>query len=376
MTKPVTPSSLLDGILLALGREIVSGRRNQVGKSNAGKAIQALQGAQVLLVEDNLLNQELAIELLNSNGIATQLAENGQEALNLLAKYEFDGVLMDCQMPVMDGYQATKEIRKNEGFKNLPIIAMTANAMAGDREKVLSVGMNDHIAKPINVNDMFKTMAKWITPKNSSEGPLIKNESVKIDLPEMHGIEINSGLATTQNHYKLYLKLLKRFKSTYENFREDFKKAQIDSDTQAATRYAHTLKSNAGNIGAHDVQSQAQALELACQKGENTQSAIDDLNTTLCSLLKELDKIKHLENNKNSQVFDKNKANNLLDQIAELAEDYDTEATEHAEILYEMMEGSDGHHSVQDLLAAIENYDFELAIELVAHVRAVLPKSQ
>jgi two-component system sensor histidine kinase/response regulator len=93
------------------------------------------------------------------------LANHGQEALDLLAQgHAFDGVLMDCQMPVMDGYTATREIRKNPAFKDLPIIAMTANAMAGDREKVLQAGMWDHIAKPLNVADMFATLAKWIKP--------------------------------------------------------------------------------------------------------------------------------------------------------------------------------------------------------------------
>ena len=97
-------------------------------------------------------------------GITVETAFNGQEALNLLANQDFDGVLMDCQMPIMDGYEATHQIRKQEKFKDMPVIAMTANVMRGDREKVLAVGMNDHIPKPFEIDAMFATLAKWIKP--------------------------------------------------------------------------------------------------------------------------------------------------------------------------------------------------------------------
>ncbi len=125
-------------------------------------ALARLQGVRVLLVEDNELNRELAYELLSMNGIEVELANDGQQAVRLVSEQEFDGVLMDCQMPVMDGYIATRKIRDELSRKDLPIIAMTANAMKGDREKVLAAGMNDHIAKPIHPDTMFLTMAKWI----------------------------------------------------------------------------------------------------------------------------------------------------------------------------------------------------------------------
>ncbi|MBF0265872.1 MAG: response regulator, partial [Gammaproteobacteria bacterium] len=126
--------------------------------------LKQLKGASILLVEDNEINQELATELLTINGMQVELAINGQEALDCLSNQNFDCVLMDCQMPVMDGYKATAKIREQKQYKDLPIIAMTANAMKHDVNKVLEVGMNDHIAKPINPNTMFMTMAKWIKP--------------------------------------------------------------------------------------------------------------------------------------------------------------------------------------------------------------------
>ena len=165
LTKPVTSSTLLEAIgeTLHKGMEITTRGEERVDHHH--EAMDALRGSRVLLVEDNDMNQELAMELLGNAGIEVVLAENGKEALDKVqTQGPFDGVLMDCQMPVMDGYTATREIRKLAQFKNLPIIAMTANAMAGDREKVLEAGMWDHIGKPLNVQAMFATMAKWIKP--------------------------------------------------------------------------------------------------------------------------------------------------------------------------------------------------------------------
>jgi CheY-like chemotaxis protein len=121
-----------------------------------------LEGARILLVEDNEINAELAVELLTDAGVRVSVARNGKEALDFLAAGRFDVVLMDCQMPVMDGYAATRALRKEKSLKELPVIAMTANAMIGDREAALAAGMNDHITKPIVIDEMFATLARWL----------------------------------------------------------------------------------------------------------------------------------------------------------------------------------------------------------------------
>ena len=141
-----------------------TGSSDAQSKSTNKEATARLHGAKILLVDDNDLNQEYLCELLEMKGITVETAFNGQEALNLLAKQDFDGVLMDCQMPIMDGYEATRQIRKQDKFKDMPVIAMTANAMKRDREKVLAVGMNDHIPKPFKIDAMFATLDKWIKP--------------------------------------------------------------------------------------------------------------------------------------------------------------------------------------------------------------------
>jgi CheY-like chemotaxis protein len=135
------------------------------GRADDVRAMRAaLSGAHLLVVEDNPINREIALELLGRAGVRVSLAGDGQEALDMLGRERFDGILMDCQMPVMDGYEAARRIRQQPQWRELPIIAMTANALVGDREKVLAAGMNDHIAKPIRVDEMFATLARWVRP--------------------------------------------------------------------------------------------------------------------------------------------------------------------------------------------------------------------
>ena len=138
---------------------ISSARENEKAME---RAVEQLRGASILLVEDNKMNQELAEELLRRNGLKVTIADNGREALERLETETFDGVLMDCQMPVMDGYEATRKIRDDARYETLPVIAMTANVMETDRKKALASGMNDYIPKPVDPADMFIIMARWI----------------------------------------------------------------------------------------------------------------------------------------------------------------------------------------------------------------------
>lgn len=171
LSKPITPHSLIYSITLACGQEEPDVSQLMNSQSDEERAIVKLKGAHILLAEDNEINQELAVDLLTSSGMTVTVVNNGEEALQILQTETFDGVLMDCMMPVMDGYLATRHIRALPRFKNLPILAMTANAMNSDREKALSAGMNAHITKPINVTEMFNTMAQWIRNDNNQNSP-------------------------------------------------------------------------------------------------------------------------------------------------------------------------------------------------------------
>lgn len=177
-------------------------------------------------------------------------------------------------MPVMDGYTATQLIRQQPRFASLPVIAMTANAISGDRERVLACGMNDHIAKPINVDTMFATLAKWITPRARLPAKVAEvAPQAGIILPaELDGIDQAAGLATCQGHTDLYVRLLHKFLAAYRGFTEQFEVALADTDPVAAARLAHSLKGTAGNIGAFEIAQAAAELERLCQSG-----AADDL---------------------------------------------------------------------------------------------------
>jgi PAS domain S-box-containing protein len=164
LLKPVNPSMLFDTIMQALGKAVPETSRVAQKRGQEANVLEGIRGENVLLVEDNEINQQVAKEILEGAGLIVALANDGQEGINAVKESNYDVVLMDIQMPVMDGLTATREIRKDNRFKELPIIAMTAHAMAGDEEKSLEAGMNDHVAKPIDPDKLFSTLQKWIKP--------------------------------------------------------------------------------------------------------------------------------------------------------------------------------------------------------------------
>ncbi|RYE40962.1 MAG: response regulator [Hyphomicrobiales bacterium] len=268
LTKPVTASTLLEAVGEALGRGRLVSDRVTTRAQGQTEHLQQLKGARVLLVEDNPLNQELATELLRQAGMEVVLANNGQQALDLLgADPRFDGVLMDCQMPVMDGYTATRHLRSLPQFADLPIIAMTANAMAGDREKVIEAGMVDHIPKPLRVDEMFACMARWIKPARlaiqARQEPL-PGRAIKAavsELPQLPGVDQAAGLVIVQNDWRLYRRLLGMFLEEYMGFEQAVADAVQQGDWPLVTRLAHTLRGAAGTIGAKEIASAAGELE-------------------------------------------------------------------------------------------------------------------
>ncbi|HSD36254.1 MAG TPA: response regulator [Rhodocyclaceae bacterium] len=277
LTKPVTSSSLLEAVADSLGKSGLVETRAVEKADHHAQATARLAGARLLLVEDNDLNQELAMDLLRDAGIEVVCVNHGQEALDLLAQdADFDGILMDCQMPVMDGYTATAHIRSNPAWQHIPIIAMTANAMAGDREKALQAGMCDHVPKPLNVDSMFATIARWVTPasRRSAQAAAADIPVTASGLPPLPGINTARGLATAAGKAELYRRLLLKFHAGQSGFAEAFAAARVDADASAALRVAHTLKGTAGNIGAEEVQAAAARLEEACLPGADP-AAVD-----------------------------------------------------------------------------------------------------
>lgn len=378
LTKPLTESTLLEAIGEVMHIGYVGESHSEHTTDNYSEAMEKLNGSRLLLVEDNEMNQELALELLAQAGIEVVLAHNGKEAVDIMSEdRRFDGILMDCQMPVMDGYTATREIKKNPTFKDLPIIAMTANAMAGDKEKVIEAGMCDHIGKPLNVGKMFTTIAKWVTPTVNAGSTIKKLESPNeqkteqiLEIPDIPGIDVKAGLATSMNKVNLYKKMLIKFRDTQGNFEELFLASQNDTDPNASQRAAHTLKGTAGNIGAKGVQKIAGELEKACK--ENVPKA--DIKKLFKKVLKELMPVIEglrsisldtITNDKEQTNLSKEEIKAALNKLKALLQDSDSDASDVLADLINKLGSSPLAVTLAPVAKVIENFDFDSALEIL-----------
>jgi signal transduction histidine kinase/DNA-binding response OmpR family regulator/HPt (histidine-containing phosphotransfer) domain-containing protein len=284
LIKPVTPSMLFDSAIAVLGAD-----QEKVQDAQAGPTpeLSRLRGARVLLVEDNELNREVALGLLSDADLSIDVAENGQVAVQMTATAKYDLVLMDMQMPVMDGIAATRAIRTNPQLRALPIIAMTANVMAHDIEQCVEAGMNDHVAKPIDPDALFAALLRWIKPRNAESpsqeaAPSISNQSAPptasdSDPLEITGIDTKSALRRTGGNRKRYESLLRRFAEPSSGAVEEIRAALALGDTSTAARAAHSLKGAAANLGASALAELAAKAETAVTKGQGVEEALQTL---------------------------------------------------------------------------------------------------
>jgi len=315
LLKPVNPSMLFDTIMQAFGEAVTETSRVAHRQEQEAEALKHIRGAHVLLVEDNEINQQVAREILEGAGLNVTLATNGQEAIDAIQKNEYDAVLMDVQMPVMDGYTATRKIRewetevrsqKTEGRNEdstlspqssaLPIIAMTAHAMAGDADKSIAAGMSDHVTKPIDPDQLFATLQKWIKPVAERtvvqklpvrDAPAQPDETVPVEenLPEsLPGFNLAAGLARLMGNKRLYRKLLLDFGANYGGVAGEIRRALAAGDFNQAHSLVHNLKGLAGNLEATDLQAASVAMEKLV-KGQTAETVSDkELNQKLTDL--------------------------------------------------------------------------------------------
>ncbi len=282
LVKPVSQSTLLDGIMRAFGKETANRSRG------AALALpEHCVGARLLLVEDNEINQQVATEILHKAGCAVTVAVNGSHGVQTLrdAPDGFDAVLMDIQMPVMDGYTAAREIRKDARFTDLPIIAMTANAFASDREKALDSGMNDHVAKPIEVKALFDALGQWVTVPEDRRTPPPPTADAStepdLELPPLRGVDMAGALARLGGNASLYRDLLIGFAADQADAADRIGAALSLGDDEGAKRDAHTVKGVAANLGMDALSRHAAALEAAIGGGEPTNAPLAALETSL-----------------------------------------------------------------------------------------------
>jgi len=278
--KPTTASQLFNSLLNAFGRRQLIPRH----KRGEQKLPRTILGATILLAEDHAINQQVAREILEGAGFFVRIANNGKEALSMSLSQDFDLVLMDLQMPVMDGCQATREIRRHKTAEDLPIVAMTASAMPRDRARAMAAGMNSHVSKPIDLKELFQTLSRWIKP---GDRPLPKGfgkkEGKESALGDVPGISVQQALSRLDKNEALYLALLDKFRQNYAHVDRDLRDLIKKGKDEDARRLAHSIKGVAGNIGMTGLQAAAANLETAFR--DKMQSEYNTLMTLFSQAL-------------------------------------------------------------------------------------------
>ena len=292
LIKPVTSSILFDTAVVALGADREAPETVQIGPSFD---IDRMRGARILLVEDNEINQEVAIGQLEDAEAFVDLAENGEVALEMIRGNDYDAVLMDMQMPVMDGIEATRVIRSNPRFQSLPIIAMTANAMASDRILCLDAGMNDHIAKPIDPDQLFGVLLRWIRRPDgdgraarrggAAHSPDGRANDFELVIP---GIDVPAGLRRTGGNRKRYEALLRKFAEQQDGVAAAIEAALSRGDPGTAERAAHSLKGAAATLGAVALSEAAARTEAAIKSKGDVAETVRALSLALDKLMADL----------------------------------------------------------------------------------------
>jgi CheY-like chemotaxis protein len=330
LLKPISASMLFDTIMQAFGEVVPETSRIGQKHEHEAEALEHIRGANVLLVEDNEINQQVAREILEGAGLRVSLANNGQEAVNAVKENIYGAVLMDVQMPVMDGYTATRKIRewelkaqssKPKTAKSsevsasaqpltaiVPIIAMTAHAMTGDDQKSIEAGMNDHITKPIDPDQLFATLQKWIKPVvKQTAGPkslsttgeaaiderlekVDQVETVEESLPEiLPGFDLVEGLSRLMGNKRLYRKLLLDFGANYGAAADEIRAALEVGDFDQSHSLVHNLKGLAGNLAATDLQAAAVEMERLVKGQAAETDSGKDLDRKLADLERALE---------------------------------------------------------------------------------------
>jgi len=383
LLKPVDPSLLFDAIMAALGRHADS-------SGDSGNAFPArhrdrqILGAHVLLVEDNILNQEVARELIVDMGVSVTVAADGLEAVEVAAAGNYDLILMDIQMPVMDGYRSTMEIRKKPHLRDVPIVAMTAHAMSSDRDRCLAAGMDDYLSKPIDTDRLYKVLSRWIgsTP---GRGPLVdpfaSNKDEGPPLPsDLPGIDTDTALRRLGGNRRLLRKLLIEFLQDYRGFIDTLGTALDLGHADSVLRLVHTLKGTAATIGSHSVQIAAGELESAVSHGSTMRydPLVAHLESVLTPVLAGLSAVRKEPSTEHPQVaathgpVDLAATGLLVVELRELLRLADPEAAEGLEPLARGLAGAGVDTELEALHTQIERYDFDEALTTLASIVARL----
>ncbi|MBT3634538.1 MAG: response regulator [Candidatus Marinimicrobia bacterium] len=386
LEKPISYPNLYNAIGTAFGKEDITRKQASASSVLEEQIRRDLQGACILLVEDNEINQQIAVELLNSAGLQVEVANNGVEAVTkvteMVESLPFDLVLMDLQMPVMSGYEATENIRKDDRFNDLPILAMTADAMTGVREKVLESGMNDFITKPIDLKLLFEALIKWIKPDISRMGAAVSNNVDKHEAPEdidfsvLKDIDFNAGLSRMGGSAIAYKRILNRFQEKNKDFVSEITELLEDEDWESAERHAHSLKGVSGNLGITTLFHAVSKLEFLLKTipPSNWHGALEETKKELTATfdsLSLLDKQKP-EANETELPLDLAKLTELLEGMEDLLE---TDIAESQDRVYQILELNPTDellNLIKTLNQQLEDFDADAANKTLGLIRIYL----
>ena len=382
LVKPVTKSMIVDTLVNVFAEDGAEDTSHGEGARDA-----RLHGARILLTEDNEINQQIAVELLEGVGASVKVASNGRIAVEALSQdpAAYDLVLMDLQMPEMDGYQATAKIRSDERFAKLPIIAMTAHATIEEKQRCLAAGMNDHVSKPIDPAALFETVSRFYKPKDASANPPtpVAVGANDFELPTIDGLDTQDGLTRVAGNRHLYRKLLRQFVEQQGGSVAEITTALAELDPALAERTAHTLKGVAANLGAKQVQAAASVLEeIIRHRGgnEETAPALHQVSKVLEPLLETLRiSLPPPELSKPAPVsqapIDPAKARAAAEQLAQLLADFDSAAVEFIETNQSALSPMFPADAWAEFEKLVQNYAFSDAEARLGQAMANLPTS-
>jgi len=375
LIKPVTFSILFDTAVVALGADR---ERTETLRAGPSFDIDRMRGARILLVEDNEINQEVAIGLLEDAEVFVDLAENGAVAVRMVRDNNYDIVLMDMQMPVMDGIEATRIIKADSRFHTLPIIAMTANAMASDRELCLEAGMNDHIGKPIDPDQLLVVLLRWIkrlegdgpatTDRTSANAPGAVDEAAAL---EIAGIEVKSALKRTGGNRKRYETLLRRFAQQQAGTVEGIRKALSAGDVATAERAAHSLKGAAGTLGAAALAEAAAKAETAIRTGQEIGTALTSLSLALDSAVEGIRVALPEGVSTNGGGLGSADSATVVEPLTRLKQLLETDDGEAADFLVEILPSLSGvlrGTEIESLSELVGDFNFEAALKCLSAI--------
>ncbi len=377
LNKPINSSVLFNSIIEVFGGEAQKPHYTRLSSKLEIDALYHIQGARILLVEDNETNQQVASEIFQQAYFVVDVANNGQMAIEMLNQASYDCVLMDMQMPVMDGLEATRRIRLDSRFARLPILAMTANAMVEDRKRTLDVGMNDHIAKPINPQELFEALLRWIPPGNRDRPKLVASPIVGdmnvATLPDLPGIDVADGLTRMGGNICAYKRFLALFADDRMTTVAEICKAVDSGDHEVAVRLAHTLKGVAGNIGATSLQQIASDLETLLISGctEHLESLLTATGGELERIVSSIRTIQHSSIPAYTGSVSITDITPRLLTLREMLAQNDCEAEDILTAIIGDLSDSVLRNSLLALSIRITHYEFEVAI---ADIDAIIHK--